>query len=198
MISSKLTKPTYDLFKEKAIVGGLAAARFVCQIKPVTKSAIGYLAVLPALWSIGSLVHFHFPGDEYGLWVLGSIAGSWVAFIMPNTGDIHHWTLRAAVVGTGALTMFGAGALLLWLKVPIRAWIAGWLVSAPAMLALSLRGVSSFADALAKNGSWTAYGLFASLAAATLTTALCILAGAVAQGWRNRHAHPMDQSGPVG
>jgi len=164
----------------------LAAASFVCQINPVTKSAIGYLAALPALWGIGSLVHFHFPGDEYWLWVLGSIAGSWVAFIMPNTGDIHHWTLRAAVVGTGALTMFGAGALLLWLKVPIRAWIAGWLVSAPAMFALSLRGVSSFADALAKNGSWTACGLFASLAAATFTTALCILVGAMAQGWRTR------------
>lgn len=163
----------------------------------MTKFATSYLIALPVLWSVGSLIHFHFPGDEYGLWVLGSIAGSWVAFFVPNIGDIHHWTLRGAVVGTGAVTMLGLGALLYWLRVPGRAWIAAWLVSALAIFILVLGRFSSSAQALAANGSWTAYILFAGLAGATLTSVLSIIAAGIATGWRPRRGLRPDRVPPL-
>lgn len=33
-----------------------------------------FVLAVPAGWAALSLLHFHFPGDEYGLWAVSSLA----------------------------------------------------------------------------------------------------------------------------
>lgn len=137
-----------------------------------------FLLVLPAVWAALSLLHFHFPGDEYGLWAVSSMAGTWSLFLLPNIGDIHQPWIRLCVAGVGALVMMGAGWALWRLGVRKRLWTILWLVAAALVLFVTLQSYPSIERALAKNGSWTAYILSALLLgsyAATLISALVTL-----------------------
>jgi hypothetical protein len=66
-----------------------------------------FLFALPAGWAALSLLHFHFPGDEYGLWAVSSMAGTWITFLLPSVGDIHQPWIRFSVAATGALVTEG-------------------------------------------------------------------------------------------
>jgi hypothetical protein len=125
-----------------------------------------FLLVVPILWSFVSVIHFRFPGDEYGLWVISSIAGSWVLMVVPGVGDINQPWIRSSVAGAGALVMAVFGCVLCWLKVRILFWLVLWLMSALTWLGFMLSGYPSLERALAKNGSWWAYLLSAALMAA--------------------------------
>lgn len=134
-----------------------------------------FLVIAPILWSACSLLHFEYPGDEYGMWVSSSVAGSWVVLFMHNIGDIRHSLVRYYVAGAGALTFAGAGWILLELRASARTWAKVWGCLA-ILIPLALIGrFESPARAIAKNGSITAYVLFGILSAATLTSVLMII-----------------------
>lgn len=138
-----------------------------------------FLLLVPVLWSVTSLIHFQFPGDEYAMWGISSLAGSWVLSSTPNVGDINQAWIRFSVAGLGFLVMAVVGWVLCWLKVRIRTWSALWLACAIAWLAFMIGKFPSTERALAKNGSWSAYVLSAMLMAAYATTLLAILGGGV-------------------
>jgi hypothetical protein len=138
-----------------------------------------FLLVVPVLWGTGSLIHFHFPGDEYALWVFGSMAGSWVSLLLPNVGDIHQWWIGFSVAGVGTLVMALAGWILCWLKVRKRIWIGLWAVGAVAWLGFMMSRFTSLEQALAKNGSWWAYLFFAAMMAAYSATLVALTGGGI-------------------
>ncbi len=61
-----------------------------------------YVWLVPLLWAGCSLIHFRFPGDEYGLYAFSSIAGSWIA-ILVSFGDIHNPMIPISIAVTGAV-----------------------------------------------------------------------------------------------
>jgi hypothetical protein len=134
-----------------------------------------FLFALPAGWAALSLLHFHFPGDEYSLWAVSSIAGTWITFLLPNVGDIHQPWIRFNVAATGALVMAGAGWLLYRSGARKWLWTTVWLLAALIILVITLQSYPSLDQAIRKNGSWTAYILSALLLgtyAATLSSPL--------------------------
>jgi hypothetical protein len=134
-----------------------------------------FLFALPAGWAALSLLHFHFPGDEYGLWAVSSMAGTWITFLLPSVGDIHQPWIRFSVAATGALVMAGAGWLLYRLGARRWLWTTVWLLAALIILVITLQSYPSLNQAMRKNGSWTAYILSALLLgtyAATLSSPL--------------------------
>lgn len=136
-----------------------------------------FLLVVPILWSFASVIHFRFPGDEYGLWVISSIAGSWALMVVPNIGDIHQPWIRSSVAGAGALVMAAFGGVLCWLKVRILFWLVLWTISALTWLGFMLSGYPSLERALAKNGSWWAYLLSAAMMAAYTAMLISVAVG---------------------
>lgn len=137
------------------------------------------LLVVPVLWGTGSLIHFQFPGDEYALWVFGSMAGSWVSFLLPNVGDIHQWWIRISVAGVGAVVMAMLGWILCWLKVRKRIWTGLWALGAVAWWGFMMSRFTGLEQALAKNGSWWAYLFFAAMMAVYSATLLALAGGGI-------------------
>lgn len=135
--------------------------------------------MLPLVWSTVSLLHFHQPGDEYGLWAVSSMAGSWVLFLVPNIGDIGDGWVRATVAMVGFLVMGGVGLLLCWLKASVRVWLVLWLVSSLVSMGLMLMQYPSIERAIAKNGSWAAYIYAAILMSAYSATMLTLIGGGI-------------------
>ncbi len=138
-----------------------------------------FLLVVPGLWVTCSLIHFQFPGDEYALWVIDSMAGSWVYFLVPNVGDILQGWSRFSVAGAGALVMAMVGWILCWLNVRKRIWTGLWAVGAVAWSGFMMSWFTSLEQALAKNGSWWAYLFSAAMIAAYLATLLALIGGGV-------------------
>lgn len=138
-----------------------------------------YLLGVPLGWAGVSLLHFRWPGDEYAMWAISSMAGVWVLLFAPNVGDIHQWWVRGAVALVGFLVMGGAGWLVYWLKVRVRIWLAVWLSSVVGWLGFMLMQYPSIERALAKNGSWAAYLCTAILMAVNSATILGIVGGGI-------------------
>lgn len=134
-----------------------------------------FLFVVPVLWATCSLIHFHFPGDEYAMWVIDSMAGAWVLFLAPNVGDIHQWWIRFSVAGTGALVMAMVGWMLCRLKVRKSVWTGFWVVGAAASSVFMMSWFASSEQALAKNGSRWAYVFSAAMIAAYFATLLTLI-----------------------
>jgi hypothetical protein len=101
-----------------------------------------FVLALPAGWAALSLLHFHFPGDEYGLWAVSSMAGTWIIFLLPSVGDLHQPWIRFSVAATGALVMAGAGWLLYRLAARTCLWTAVWLLEAVIILVVTLQSSS--------------------------------------------------------
>ncbi len=148
-----------------------------------------YLLVVPVLWGVASLIHFHFPGDEYAMWLIDSMAGSWVLALTSNVGDIHQWWIRLSVAGSGTLVMAMVGGILCWLKVRKRVWTGWWAVGAVAWLGFMMSSFTSLEQALAKNGSWWTY-LFSAAMMATYSATLITLAGGVVKRLMRKSSTP--------
>jgi hypothetical protein len=138
-----------------------------------------YLLALPLLWGMVSLLHFQSPGDEYAMWAISSLAGTWALLLAPNVGDIHQWWIRCSVAGTGTLVMFGVGWLLVWLKVRVRIWLAIWFVVTGILFVTSVQSYPSIERAVAKNGSLVTYFLSATLLASYVATLAGIAGGII-------------------
>jgi hypothetical protein len=139
-----------------------------------------YWLILPLTWAGGSLLHFRFPGDEYALWAVSSLAGSWVFIFIPNVGDINQPAIRLLVAGAGAVIIAGVGGILSWLRVRWWVWTTLWLATSLAWLGFTVGQYPSLERALAKNGSWWAY-IFSAMLMGCYSA---LLLGAVGGGFK--------------
>lgn len=134
-----------------------------------------FALALPLLWGASCVLGYRFPGDEFMLWALGSVAGIWVFLLI---GDLDPGLPAAAcVVLAGALTMAGAGALLDRLRMPWKLWLPAAAAVAILVGELYLRSFPSAQQAVEKHGSLAAYWVFAAQAgsyAATLLGMICV------------------------
>ena len=142
-----------------------------------------FLILLPAIWIPSSLISFEHPGDEYGIYFMSHIVGSWAAMINDD-GDIHDLHIRASVVLAGGVVLAGLGVLLDLLRVRVAIWVALWLSIGGALLYAMMSGFDTIDAALQKNGSWTAYVVGASSLGLTFATLLCLFGGATYRALR--------------
>ena len=133
-----------------------------------------YLWLIPLIWGVCCWMGFYYPGDEYAMWAIGSIAGTWVAFVF-GVGDLHSILFRLGVVGAGVLPMAVAGALLDWLKVRRWSWLLSYALCFTAIFCISVFSYPSLAKALSKNGSWWAYIFFSGNAGLYVSTVAIVI-----------------------
>lgn len=130
---------------------------------------------LPGVWTTVAWNNFAYPGDEYGGFAAGSLAGLWILFFFNSLGDVR--TIFWLILAAGTPTMAIAGLGLDKLRAPRVAWLALCLAMAGALLFWALASFPSVDRALAKNGSYEAYILPAvnlGLTAATSTMLLFV------------------------
>lgn len=155
----------------------------------VAAGRLFFFLLLPLIWGAGALIGFAHPGDEYGLWFVSSLAGTWLTIILHVNdllpGDIHHPLLLISAVTTGVLVMLGAGYGMDRLRVSKVLWALLYLVLGGALLAWSVGSYPSIREALNKNGSWIAYIAAASNAGITLSVVLSFVVTALAR-WAGR------------
>lgn len=129
---------------------------------------------LPLVWTTIASCNYYYPGDEYGGFYVGSMAGLWIAIIADIAGAIATPQQGAVLVVTaGATTVAIAGWLLDKLRAPFIAWSVVFSIVATSLFAWSFGSFPSVERALAKNGSYEAYILPAmnlGLTFATLVT----------------------------
>jgi hypothetical protein len=143
-----------------------------------------YVWLLPLLWSICSLLSFEFPGDEYGIYAVSSMAGTWAVFLFNIQGDIHKFAFRGTITTTGIIVMLIMGFILAKLRVKMKLWFVLYLTLAAVILAITINSYPSLEKALSKNGSWWAYifgslnlGLYASVILSVIITLIVKLFG---------------------
>lgn len=142
-----------------------------------------FLIFLPVLWMTASWISFHHPGDEYGLYLVSNILGSW-AILVREVSDFHDSWVRLSVTLAGGVLATLAGWTLDRLRVPVRFWLLLWSVIGALFLYGFFSGFESVEAALAKNGSWTAYIVASMNLAFTFTTLLCLFGGAAVEARR--------------
>ena len=133
-----------------------------------------YTWLLPLCWTPASVLGYLYPGDEYGLYAVGSLPGVWAYFLF-RLGDVNsvlfplHIALGGALVmalGGFALDKLRANRRTFWLAAPVLAVI---------LFVYALPSYGSLKEALAKNGSYQAYA-FMSVNVAVYTVAALLLA----------------------
>jgi hypothetical protein len=146
---------------------------------------------LPLIWTSIAWMNFHYPGDEYGGFAAGSLAGLWIFLIIPQINDVK-WALPFILLA-GATTTGICGFVMDKLRVPSIAWLVLWLIAASSILAWAFYSFPSVERALAKNGSYAAYvlpamnlGVYASTIVMVACTGLYRLAS-----WGYSHRNPM-------
>lgn len=135
-----------------------------------------YRWLLPVLWGTVSYLHHMVPGDEHGLWLLSSAAGSWISpvlFLSHVSKPMMAW----AIAGTGAVVMMGVGALLDRWRVNRGVWLVLQGICSVIILVLMIASYPSIKRAISKNGSWSAYlcssfllGMYVSVILASVVT----------------------------
>lgn len=128
--------------------------------------------LLPSIWCLGCLGGLQHPGDEYGLFGLGSIAGTWTVLLTDQLQPLP--TLLA-----GGAILFGLGVLLDLLRAPAAVWVLSWLASATVVYAVTQAGYPSVDAAVRKNGSLLAYMIFASQLGTCLASVATLVGAAV-------------------
>ena len=132
------------------------------------------------VWALVCWASFQHPGDEYGLWAMGSAPGLWAILWHGNQGDIHGFLLP--VVGAGTVTM-----LLMGLALDALCVARGWFFAAwPAVAIALFLAVMMFADHPLRRAHTVTDGLISySLAAINVALGLTVVMGLVGTlcGW---------------
>lgn len=121
-----------------------------------------YVWLLPLVWATCSVLSFQFPGDEYALYAISSMIGTWVVMVIDMPGDIHHPAFWVSITVTGAIIMSLVGLGMSVLRTKIKLWVILYIVSTIIFFIVTLSSYPSMEKALSKNGSWWAY-IFSSL-----------------------------------
>ena len=109
--------------------------------------------LLAVIWAAISWFSFYHPGDEYGVWAMGSLPGLWMVFLRANQGDIHEFLLP--VLGAGAVTILFLGLILDLLRVSRRWFFVSW----PCVAVGLFIGVLALADRPLQRASTPTEGL---------------------------------------
>lgn len=149
--------------------------------------SVSYSRVLPVVWAIATVVSYFHPGDEYGLFVFSSIAGSWVCFLVPNIGHLRDVLWLILVAGVVVLAILGF--VMDRLRVLKRVWGSLFVLSFALVLVLSLHQYPTLEGAISKNGSFTAYVA----GACNLGLYLSIVLSVIAKGVAALHAEPSQE-----
>lgn len=128
--------------------------------------------LLPTVWGVGCALGYSNPGDEYGLYALGSILGVWTIVLVDKI-------MLAPALLAGCAIMFGFAVLLERLRVSRRVWLIVWVVSGLGVYLSSLMMFPSVERAVAKNGSMAAYLALGSQLGVYLATIVSLVVGAV-------------------
>ena len=138
-------------------------------IKPLK---LFYTWLLTLVWAVVCFASFFHPGDEYGLWAVGSMPGLWGVLLHGNQGDIHG--LLLPMVGAGAVTVLPFALLMDLLRISRKWFFASW-----ALVAVTLFvGVMVFADRPLQRSHTVADGLISySLAAINVALWFTIVIG---------------------
>ena len=135
-----------------------------------------YRWLLPLLWGAVSYLHHFVPGDEYGLWIISSVAGSWIAPALFHA-HVSRQMIALGIAATGAVVLMGVGALLDRWRVNRRLWLALQGLCTVLILVLMIASYPSIEKAISKNGSWSAYfcssfllGMYTSVILASVLT----------------------------
>ncbi len=143
--------------------------------------------LLPVIWVTCSLISFEHPGDEYALYFVSNILGSWVAMAF-DAGDIHDLWIRSSIAITGGLLISALGELLDRLRVAATVWFVVWLTLAGLFLYSFISSFDQVEAALQKNGSWTAYLSAATNLGVTFATLLCLFGALLLRAYRKSKA----------
>jgi hypothetical protein len=115
-----------------------------------------YIWLLPLLCGTCSYLHRSYPGDEHGLWLLGSGPGLWIApfvFGWENSKESTPIFIAAAL----AVVMLPVGWMMDRFEIRKTHWGTLFLVCATGVLVTSVLSYSSIERAISKNGSWWSY-----------------------------------------
>ena len=130
--------------------------------KGTTMKKYLFVWLIPVLWSASSLLSLNWPGDEYGLYAVSSLAGTWIVFLVKPGGSPHDMAFWLPITVCGILVMSICGFVLSLLKASLKVWIPVYLLSAVALCVLAVCSYPSFEKAMSKNGSLWAY-IFSSM-----------------------------------
>lgn len=136
-----------------------------------------YLWLLPGIWAPCSIFHFFYPGDEYAMWAISSIAGSWIVLI--PLGHVHNALRPMLVAAAGAVVMAAVGLVMDRMRVNRTLWTVLFAIAAVLIFIKLITDFPSIQRAVAKHGSLMAYVFSAILLAvyiaviASLLISLC-------------------------
>jgi hypothetical protein len=141
-----------------------------------------YVWLVPLMWTLISWANAYFPGDEYALSALGSIAGLWILFIVENTGSF--WNIFWKVLVTGAVTMAIVGLVLDLLRAPRRLWAVGLVIAAIGICMFTITSYPSYQKAMSKHGSLPAYVFLSLNLGLYVSSALMLVVAPIARIWK--------------
>jgi len=140
-----------------------------------------FVWLVPVLWMGGVALGFKHPGDEYGLWVISSLPGMWIAWVVGNVGDIGAFLPKVLIAG--GLVMGACGWLMDRLRVPVLAWGIGVGLGTLGLALQVLAYYPSWEKAMAKNGSLTAYVCFGWNVSIVLASVMGLAITAMLRWW---------------
>lgn len=142
-----------------------------------------FVWLLPVLWGACSLLHYHFPGDEYWMYAISSFAGFWIALIT-KVGDSNNPMFPILIAVAGAIVMAGVGWFMDWMRIWKKLWVIIFAICAIGIFAISILSFPSIERALQKNGSLWAYILFSFNIGMYLSVILAVNLTSIARLWR--------------
>ncbi len=118
-----------------------------------------FVWILPILWAGCSLLSFRFPGDEYAMYGISSIAGVWIVFFI-SLDIIHNPMFPVSIALTGAIVMMILGFLMDLIKIRKAMWKILFPAAVIVIFVISIKAYPTIERALRKNGSWWTYIFF--------------------------------------
>lgn len=116
-----------------------------------------YTWLVPLLWAVSSLLSLRFPGDEYGLYTVSSIAGVWGYLLFRPSGSPSNTLFWLTITIAGMLVMSVFGFVLSKLRAKIVLFGAIYAAAAIVFCVFLICSYPSFEKAISKNGSLWAY-----------------------------------------
>lgn len=150
--------------------------------------------ILPLIWLVASLISWKFPGDEYLLFtIVSGFPGAWIG---PLVGPVRLPDGLPILFGSGLLTMGLFGWWMDCLRIRLGIWFPLWLLGIVGLMASLF--FQDYERAIARNGSWIAYGAAATNLSLYGASVLCLLGALVRLGIRAMFQSPrLEDISPV-
>jgi len=115
-----------------------------------------YRLTIPWVWLIVAIISWRFPGDEYGLFgVANGLPSAWISLWLGFNGGPND------IIPIMVASSFTSMLLISWamdgLRVPRWLVLSLWLIGTVVLFQIAFGQFESYARAIAKNGSLTAY-----------------------------------------